>query len=161
MEKFKKSLIFVCLLFFSGCASVMHGSTQDVGISSTPDGAHFTVSFAYGGGSITGSITEGTTPSVVTLKRKHSYVVNFEKEGYESGSATLSSRWSGAVAGNILTGGLIGWAVDSHKGADRKLVPESIHVELKPQQVTIPAHISPPKEIKSNDQQQVRPPPSS
>ncbi|OHB88338.1 MAG: hypothetical protein A3E19_03775 [Planctomycetes bacterium RIFCSPHIGHO2_12_FULL_52_36] len=157
MEKFKKSLIVVCLLFLSGCASVMHGSTQDVGISSTPDGAHFAVSLADGGS----SITEGTTPRVVTLKRKHAYVVNFEKEGYESGSATLSNQLSGAVAGNILAGGLIGWAVDAHKGADRKLVPENIHVELKPQQATIPAHTSPPKEIKSNDQQQVRPPPSS
>lgn len=135
MEKFKKSLIFVCLLFFSGCASV-----QDVGISSIPDGAHFVVSLADG----RGLVTEGVTPSVVTLKRKHAYVIRFEKEGYESGNAALISKRSIASdAGPII------WAIQAHTGADRKLVPESVHIELGPQQVTVLLYAPPPKEIKA------------
>lgn len=38
---------------------------------------------------------------------------------------------SGAVAGNLLAGGLIGWGVDAASGADSRLTPESVYVILE------------------------------
>ena len=38
---------------------------------------------------------------------------------------------SGAVAGNILAGGLIGWGVDAMTGAQYRLVPEIVNVHLR------------------------------
>ena len=38
--------------------------------------------------------------------------------------------FSGAVAGNLIAGGLIGWGVDAISGAQYKLVPETVNLTL-------------------------------
>lgn len=117
------SLLGILLLCLSGygCASIIHGTTQDIPCTSTPPGA-------------TVKSTDGfkcVTPCNVTLKRKQDHTLTFEKDGYESYSATLRSVLSGAVAGNIIAGGLIGWGVDAATGAQNRLVPETVDVTLK------------------------------
>ena len=103
----KKMFSLICILvglgytlMFTGCATIVHGIHQDVGISSTPSSANVRVD----------GMT-AVTPTTLNLKRNHSYTVTFEKEGYESGSATFSSGLSGWLWGNIIFGGLIGLAV--------------------------------------------------
>jgi hypothetical protein len=39
---------------------------------------------------------------------------------------------SGAVAGNLLAGGVIGWGVDAISGAQWRLEPEALSVSLRP-----------------------------
>lgn len=120
----------ICFLFFSillsGCGSIINGTTQKVAISSNPVGAKVV---AVGGK----TNVEMVTPCTMELKRKHDYVLSVTKEGYKPKDVQLTSVISGAVAGNILLGGLIGWGVDAASGGDSKLIPEVVSVQLDPE----------------------------
>jgi len=121
--KAKKLVIVSCIsLLLNGCASIMTGRYQAIPISSNPPGAKVIID---------GNQTL-TTPCTVQLLRKQNHVITIEKEGYESESVTLISVVSGAVAGNIILGGLIGTGIDAASGAAKKLTPESISVNLRP-----------------------------
>ena len=106
----------------SGCASIVHGSGQVVSISSDPSGADVWVD----GEKI------GKTPVSPNLKRKRSHLVVLRKDGYREEQRVIHRVLSGAVAGNLIAGGLIGWGVDALTGAQWRLVPETLHVELDP-----------------------------
>lgn len=114
-------LLGVCVLS-SGCASILHGTTQEVSVSSNPSGAKVKAD----------GNDAGETPAKLKLKRKTDHILVFTKEGYEQEQRTLMHVISGAVCGNIIAGGLIGWGVDAATGAQYKLVPETVHVDLKP-----------------------------
>lgn len=119
-------IALVCLCGY-GCATIVHGTTQDIPCTTTPAGA-------------TVRTTDGfkcTTPCNVTLKRKEDHTLTFEKEGCEATTVGVHSVLSGAVAGNILAGGLIGWGVDAASGAQYRLVPETLDVTLKTSAVAI------------------------
>jgi hypothetical protein len=121
----KKGLLLLLLILTSGgygCATVIHGTTQDIACSSTPAGA--SVRSADG--------KQGTTPCTLTLTRKKDNNLTFEKDGYETTTVTMHSVMSGVVAGNIIAGGLIGWGVDAATGAQKRLVPETVDITLKP-----------------------------
>lgn len=68
----------------------------------------------------------------MTLTRKKDNTLTIEKEGYETNTVTIRSVLSGAVAGNIIAGGLIGWGVDAASGGQKRLVPETVDVTLRP-----------------------------
>jgi len=106
----------VAALFVGACASIIHGTHQDVGISSNPTAAHVTVD---------GQQT-GTTPVVAHLTRKDNHIVRLELPGYKPYEATLTRGVSGWVWGNIVFGGLIGLAVDAISGGMYKLTPEQL-----------------------------------
>ena|SRR5688572_23595574 len=100
----------------AACATIMHGTNQDVGLSSSPTNARVTVN----------NKPVGNTPVVAKLSRKDNHIVRFELEGYQPFEATLTRRTSGWVWGNIVFGGLIGLAVDAMSGGLYKLTPEQI-----------------------------------
>ena len=91
----------------SGCATVINGTSQDFSINTDPGGARARVS--------TG--TECTTPCEVSLKRRHDVRIDITKEGYEPAYVLVQSRTGGAIAGNVLLGGLVGGVVDAASGA--------------------------------------------
>lgn len=68
----------------------------------------------------------------LSLERKRSHTLMFSVPGYYNEQVTLNRTVSGAVAGNILAGGLIGWGVDALSGGQYKLMPETVHVVLRP-----------------------------
>jgi uncharacterized protein YceK len=103
-----------------GCATIMHGTTQGIGFSSTPSGASITVD----------NQTHGTTPTVVNLDRKDTHIVKIELAGYQPFEATITRSVSGWVWGNIVFGGLIGLVVDAISGGLYKLSPEQLHGAL-------------------------------
>ena len=105
---------------FSGCATVVHGTTQAVDISSTPTGAD-----VYDGG-----VLKCQTPCTTKLKRKKDHIIVLKKNNYQDATTTIMHTLSGAVAGNIIAGGLIGWGVDAIDGAQYKLVPETVNLTL-------------------------------
>lgn len=126
-----KHLIVISLLALcTSCASIINGTTQNVPITSTPENATVTAT----GGDIT---LKGTTPCTLDLKRKHHQTLTISAPGYKTSTVQLQSVLSGAVAGNIIAGGLIGWGVDAATGGDSKLVPETISVTLAPDPVAI------------------------
>jgi hypothetical protein len=103
-----------------GCATIMQGSSQSIGISSTPTGASIAVN----------GMPYGSTPAVVSLSRKDHHIVRLDLDGYQPFEATLSRGVSGWVAGNIIFGGLIGLAVDAITGGMYKLTPDQIAASL-------------------------------
>src|SRR6266404_2478012 len=90
----------------SGCATIIHGTRQDVGISSTPTGASVSID----------NTENGKTPLIAKLTRKDNHIVKIELAGYQTFEATLTRSVSGWVWGNIAFGGLIGLAVDGISG---------------------------------------------
>lgn len=106
----------------SGCATIVKGTTQEIPIASDPTGVRI---------AINGS-PAGTTPTKVTLSRKQNHMITLEKEGYESESVAVTKSMGGAVAGNIIAGGLVGWGVDAVSGAQYNLHPETVNVRMRP-----------------------------
>jgi len=114
--------LLICLVIFTGCATIITGTTQNISFTSDPTGAKVSV----------GGMT-GTTPTVLTLNRNGSLMVNFEKQGYLSTQITLSRGFEPMFLGNIIIGGLIGMAIDFVSGAVFKLSPEHVNATLAPE----------------------------
>lgn len=120
-----KSFFILCILSLvslSGCATIIKGTTQNIPVASDPTGADVTVDAQL----------YGQTPIDLSVKRKRDHLVTISKEGYHSKSIPIVKSVGGAVWGNIVAGGLIGWGIDASTGAQYNLTPESISVKLEP-----------------------------
>lgn len=123
--------ILFCVLAISilpGCATVATGTTQSIYVDARKEGAQVTEA------SCTLNNDKGnwtvTTPAAVTVARAYGDMrVQCRKNGHEDGSLTVASSTKGAVAGNILIGGLIGVGVDVISGAAYDY-PYSFEVEM-------------------------------
>lgn len=108
------------ILALAGCASIMHGTSQDIGFQSTPTNAKVTVD----------GLPMGNTPVVAKLSRKDNHIVKMNLDGYQPFEATLTRSTSGWVWGNVVFGGLIGLAVDAMTGGLYNLNPNQISGQL-------------------------------
>jgi hypothetical protein len=115
--------VFACVMLMcaTGCASIVKGTTQDIPMTSVPAGADVLVD---------GSLV-GQTPLKAQLKRKNDHLVTIQKTGYQTKTVAVVKDVGGAVWGNILLGGLIGWGVDASTGAQYNLTPKTISIELE------------------------------
>ncbi len=113
----------VLAVLVAGCASIMHGTTQSIGISSVPTDAEVSINGA----------SLGRTPVIADLSRKDQHIVTIQLEGYLPYETTITKSVSGWVWGNIIFGGVIGLAVDAITGGLYKLSPEQIEAELEEQ----------------------------
>lgn len=113
--------VYTPLLALTGCATIMHGTTQRVGISSNPSNASVYVD----------NMPVGNTPVVVHMTRGDNHLVRIELEGYVPYEAAFTKTLSGWVFGNIVFGGLIGLAVDAVSGGIYRLTPENIQAEMR------------------------------
>lgn len=120
------TLIAMLALSLTGCATIMHGTNQEVGFSSNPTGAKVCLD----------NQTCGKTPQVFKVSRKDNHVVRLELDGYQPYETTLTKSVSGWVWGNIVIGGLIGLAVDAISGGIYKLTPEQIEGALSKAEVS-------------------------
>src|SRR4051794_32244736 len=109
------------LLQLTGCATIIHGTKQEVGISSTPTGATVMID----------NNDVGVTPVVSKLSRKHNHVVRIQMAGYQPFETNLTHSVSGWVWGNLAFGGLIGLVVDASSGGIYKLSPEQVEGALQ------------------------------
>lgn len=122
--KFKNvALVGVAALSLGGCATVINGTSQDYQIWSEPNGAEVTLS--------NGSAC--TAPCEISLKRRDDYRADISLDGYQSTSVLIQSRTGGAMAGNILLGGVVGGVVDASNGSTNHLYPRPLHVQLVPE----------------------------
>jgi len=103
-----------------GCATIMNGTTQDVGITTTPSGAEVAID----------NVSYGMTPLIAKLSRKDNHWIRIEMHGYHRFDATLTKSTSGWVWGNIIFGGLIGLAIDAISGGLYKLSPDQVNAVL-------------------------------
>ena len=116
---------FILILSLYSCASILHGTDQEISISSTPDSAKVVIK-TFGGV----KVKEGVTPLKTELRRKDEYRVTVSKEGYEDNEVVILNSTSAAVWANVLCGGIIGLIIDFSNGAAYELKPETIHVDL-------------------------------
>jgi hypothetical protein len=114
-------LVFILVQLTIGCATIINGSSQEIAISSTPDGAEVWIDGAR----------MGMTPTKVTLKRKNDYVVAVKKEGFREATLKIESEVSPWIAGNILLGGLIGLGIDFASGGAYHLNPGQLDFNMK------------------------------
>jgi len=98
------------------CASIMHGTSQEVGISSQPTGATITID----------GQPMGVTPVAARLRRKDTHTIRITMDGYQPFEVVTTRKTSGWVWGNIVFGGLIGLVVDFSNGAAYSVKPEEI-----------------------------------
>jgi len=94
----------------------MHGPRQTVGITSSPPGAVITLN----------GVSYGRTPVITKLKRDTNYIVKLELPGYEAYETTLIKHIDVWIWGNIISGGIIGLAVDSLTGSLYNLTPGQV-----------------------------------
>lgn len=120
------TLVLVVVPFASGCATIVNGSTQTVEITSDPPGAKAIV---LPGGK------ELMTPAAAFLERKRVHTVLFELDGYQPATGYLDRTASNVTVWNVVLGGLIGILVDHSTGAVFRLIPDPLHVDLKPVEV--------------------------
>ena len=119
MRPARAPLAIVLVLALAGCATIIHGSTQDIRVSSQPSGAVVRVN---------GMAT--TTPGVLKLERKGLHTLVFEKSGYRSVEVRLNKTVDGWLFGNILFGGIIGLVIDFVSGSAYKLTPTEVNAVL-------------------------------
>lgn len=116
----RRPLVVLLAMLLAGCATIMHGTSEDIGFSSTPTNAKVSVD----------NHEVGQTPTVISLSRKDNHIVHMELAGYQPFDATLTRSTSGWVWGNIVFGGIIGLAVDAMTGGLYTLSPAQVQAQL-------------------------------
>ena len=114
-------------LFLSSCCSIIHGSKQDIDISSAPAGATVKVD----------GQNRGITPVLLQLEREKDHIIVIEKEGHQPQTTEVNKSVSGWVWGNLVFGGIIGLVVDYCTGAIWTLDPEKVNSALPQAQASI------------------------
>lgn len=117
-----KLLLILISFLFSGCATLIHGSSQEMFLTCEPRVAAVFVDGNY----------LGKTPMNARLARGKNHLLKIELTGYKPFEATLTRRLDGWIFGNILLGGIIGIAVDAASGSMYRLSPKDIYPELTP-----------------------------
>ena len=124
----KKIASLLSLMIVTGCASVAGEKTQPMSIQTTLNnqevsGVACTLSNDAGSWSL-------TTPASVTVHKSTGDLIIDCKKDQLAGNATAVSKSNGAVWGNILLGGGIGYIVDRNTGAGFDY-PANISVALR------------------------------
>lgn len=116
-------------LVLGGCATVVSGTTQTIGINTDPQGAdcQFTRKAVLVG-------RVNPTPGMLQIGKDYESVsVLCRKDDFEDTAGVIGSEFQAATLGNILLGGIIGVVVDAASGAMMKY-PESVTFTLVPKQ---------------------------
>ena len=104
----KKSLsVLSCLIMLSGCATYMEGTTQDVTVTTNPEGATCNLVRDYE------IVSVVTTPATVHLDRtQDDIVVTCNKVGFREAVMVDRSGYNKNNWAYFLIGGPVGWSVD-------------------------------------------------
>ena len=122
-------IALVALSALSGCASITGSKNQPISVTTTHEGKPVT-----GANCVLvndkGTFYANNTPtSVVVLKAYGDMSVTCKKDESHVGVATFQSASEGATWGNVLAGGLIGYAVDAGTGAGFSY-PPTLNIEM-------------------------------
>ncbi len=119
-------LVVLAPMGLGGCASVTRGWSEQMQITSQPEGAEVRTSLSQ----------QCVTPCTLTVSRKEEFSVSFAKPGYQPQTIQVQTRLAGGgaagFAGNILLGGVIGMGVDAASGATLEHYPNPVVAVLLP-----------------------------
>lgn len=116
--------VLALVMFLPACASVSRGTIEDVAVQVTPPNA-----------TITTSLNQSCTalPCIIKAKRTDDFTVTAAAPGYQSQTVNVGRvQKPGALAGNIIAGGMIGYMVDKKNGADMDHTPNPVIIDLAP-----------------------------
>ena len=125
----KTLLILQILLLSSSCASIVSGRNQSVTVSSTTSD---NTTLNNSNCKLTNNKGEwiASTPSSVFIKKSYGDLsINCTNRNLK-GSQTFKSGHEPIIWGNILFGGLIGWAIDAGTGSGFSY-PQSMNVTMR------------------------------
>lgn len=119
--------IILLLILTTGCASITGTRNQPISVIATHEGkpisgAHCNLINDKGSWHV-------STPGSVVVQKAYGDLAVSCKKGNYSGSQVFKSANEGAVWGNLLLGGVIGYAVDSSSGAGFSY-PPTMNVNL-------------------------------
>jgi hypothetical protein len=114
-----RCLLILFIFSFSGCATIIHGSRQEMFLTCEPRVASVYVDGRY----------IGKTPMNMVLSRGRDHRLKIELDGYKPFETVLTRRLDGWVFGNVL---LLGIAVDAASGSMYRLSPRDLYPELVP-----------------------------
>ena len=129
----RASTIIVTLLtslLFTGCASIVSGTTQEIKVDSNPPGATVYVG-EHMGANMKNKVAVGVTPMKVKISRKDG-VIQLEKAGFEPAFVPLNSKMNPWVWGDVAMLSLLSTSIDSSTGANNEYDPGEYMVDLKP-----------------------------
>jgi len=116
-------------VMFVGCATVVSGPTQTIGVNTEPEGADCQFRRK---GVLVGRVNP--TPGTMQVGKDYESVsVLCTKEGFDDTAGVIGSEFEAMTLGNILLGGVIGVVVDAASGAMMKY-PEMVIFTLVPKQ---------------------------
>jgi hypothetical protein len=104
----------LAVTYLSGCGVIIHGTRQQVAANSTPAAAKVTTSPSTG---------EYQTPITLSLERKKSYTVRFERDGYSPATVEIRNGLSIPIVVIDVLLGLVPLVIDAATGAWYKLTP--------------------------------------
>ncbi len=123
MSKNKSILtILMCAAMLGACASIMHGTSQEMTFQSSPEEVTVTV----------GGRVLGKTPITSRLDKKADQSVVFSKDGYKPLTMALTTSLDPWFWGNIVLGGFIGSTTDGINGSVNQYAPSQYFVTLTP-----------------------------
>lgn len=132
-QSIKTSLIFLAVLSFSSCASILSDSNYPLTINTNPAGVSVIVKNDKGV-----EIFNGNSPATIRLKsgdgffKKAIYTVHVSADGYTSQTLPVNFKIDGWYWGNLLLGGVIGMLIiDPATGAMYKIEDEFMNVSLR------------------------------
>lgn len=117
-------MLLLAVIFNSGCASIMKGSSQQILITSNPAGAQVTIN----------GTKYGTTPGEFIMGRAIKYrTVLLEKQGYEPATTSIIADpdYVTLIIGNLFSWGLPGMLSDVIVGSHNDLIPREVNVSLQ------------------------------
>ena len=118
------SAIILSAFILTGCATIFHGSSDKIDFSSNPTGAKVYVNGQF----------MGTAPFQLKLESKHSYNIEFRKEGYENKIVVVTnSVGAGWIVLDVLFG-LVPVIIDAATGNWYSLDQEHVNAALELQQ---------------------------
>ena len=120
-------LVLLGPIGLGGCASVTRGWSEQIQITSQPEGAEVRTSLSQA----------CTTPCTLTVSRKDEFSVSYCKARLSPADRRRSARGSrargrSAFAGNVLVGGIVGMGVDAASGATLEHHPNPVVAVLQP-----------------------------
>ncbi|MFH1422129.1 MAG: CsgG/HfaB family protein [Planctomycetota bacterium] len=128
--------LFIAISIFTGCATILTGTEQNVYFNTKPQGADVQL-----------GAFKGVTPCHFILKRGKDHFVTLSLNGYKEKIISINKEIDFIIVTNLLLGGFfpIGLIVDFSNGAAYKL-PDNVYVALEPetgqQQDIQPTHVT-------------------
>ncbi|MBI5463599.1 MAG: PEGA domain-containing protein, partial [Ignavibacteriales bacterium] len=119
-------LLFAAALLFSGCATIMHGTHQEIEVSSSPSGARVWVD----------NNEVGVSPLFVEVKRSDEHILRIELSGYQRAELTITKRMSGwLLADLVVPFAYLGLPIDLLSGALYTLTADKFFAELEKEDI--------------------------